>query len=270
MKTLISIWLLLACASSSASASVEADLAYEKVAYRLELVRNQLELTVANQASLSNDLQKQQREFEAYGVFTRIPLASKDRKDKEILRSIREDFEKLAASKSGFKVAKVEFEAPWRSAPRRVPTAVNFDEGYRMPEEQLADQRRIELVLDFTEEAPRDPVRWIEEHRAGARRLLVPISTKAKGKRLTAKAWIYRFRDFDYPKMLAPDLSRYQAPNAPASPAQKAAATRIERYRREIPALWPKAQPFVDNIRQFALNDLRMNFFTKRASVHRH
>ena len=56
--------LFLATFSTIARAGIEADVAYDRVAYRLELVRNQVELAIHNHGSLAHDLKKQEREFD--------------------------------------------------------------------------------------------------------------------------------------------------------------------------------------------------------------
>ena len=263
--------LLLLFFSSVTQASVEADVAYDRIAQHLELVRNQLELTATNQRTIGNDVRKQEREIAAWGVFERIPLARDDFKsDRELTRALRSQLERASGAGTAYAVRSVRLVAGWKVAPNRVPRAVNFDEGARIPEDQVADRRLVELVLRFPNEAPREPRDWFDEQRASVRRLLEPVSTRVRNRDLTVRAWIFRYRELDYPKMLAPDLSRYRLPGAPASESQKASARRIARYRAEIPRLWPQAQPHIDGIRAFALNDLRMNFFVKRASVQGH
>ncbi|MBI3542652.1 MAG: hypothetical protein HY075_05190, partial [Deltaproteobacteria bacterium] len=237
---------------SLARASQPGDVAYEKTAHRLELVRNQIELTISNHRSLAQDLIKQGRELEGMHVLERVPLATRDARDDGALAlELRRELERAAALRTGFRVREVKLRGPWHAARAGVPRALPFDTDYRIPEDQLADSRLFSFVLEFDAAAPREPTRWLRENQDVIHRLLEPVSWKRQGRRLAGTARIYRFRDVEYPEMLAPDLSRYAQPEEPATAVQRAALGRIRRYREEISRLWPRAQPHVDNIRKF-------------------
>lgn len=251
-----------------AHAAVSADLAYEKVAQRLELVRNQVELTIANQGSLKHDVKRQERELEMFGVYHRIPLARDDFKsDKPFFEQLRGDFAKAQEARPGFELKSARFLGGWKSAPKKVPPSLPFDHNQRIGEDQVADSRPIELVIAFNDQLPVDPKAWLVEQSAQVRRLIDATRFDRKGKQLIVRGKIYRYREFDYPQMVAPDLAKYGVPGTPSSPVQKAATQRISRYREDIMRLWPKAQPYLSDVRTFAMNDLRMNFFLKRANV---
>lgn len=254
--------------SSARATQQPADVAFDKLAHQLELVRNQIELTISNHRALSGDIKRQQREFEGMNVFTRIPEAKHDKKsDRELLASLRNEFERVAEKRTGFKLRTIKFMGPWKSAPKKIPAELPFDVDYRMPEGQIVDSRFVHFELDFSSSAPLNPSDWLLHQQDLIGRMFTPIKWSRRGKRVLGDACIYRFREFTYPRMTAPDLSRYVSPRQPASEAQRSAHQRIERYRREIMQLWPKCEPYLGDFREFARNDLRMNFFLKRVNV---
>lgn len=241
---------------------------YDQVAHRLELIRNQIELTIVNHASLASDLARQDREFIGMNVFLRIPLASQDlKRDSDLLESIRQDWAKASAHKMGFKLKKIAFTGSWKVAPQKIPHEITFDDDYRIPEEQVVDRRELKLEIQFDEALPLDPNQWLQTEQSSIRRLLVPRSWSRKGKRLIGRVWIYRYREMNYPQLLAPDLSQYLVPSLPKGETQTAAFKRIQKYREDIVRQWPKAEPFTNNLRLFARNDARMNFYMKHVKL---
>lgn len=254
------------------TASVQqSDIAYDRLAHRLELIRNQMELTIENNNSLESDIGRQRKEIMAFDLFLRIPMAKSDLKsDKELLGLIRSDLDKAATDNQGFRVRSVKFGSKWRSAPKKVPGAVPYDEGYRAPENQIVDRRNVIVEVEFDRGVPSKPDEWMYRQQSAMRRLVAPVNVKKwkkVGKRLVAEGEIFRYREFEYPRFLAPDLSRYVAPGSPTTQVQSTAAKRIQKYRRDIVELWPRVQPHLDNVRTFAINDLRMSFFLKHVKV---
>lgn len=273
-------------AAAPALASVHADSAYERAAYRLELVRNQIELTIANHRSLASDVHKQERELQGMRVYEHVPLASSDFKsDRALLDAIKSEFQRAAELDSGFSVKKIEFASPWRTNPKRIPSEVGFDSEYQILESQIIDRRDLRVTLAFKESLPLDPSKWFERQRNNIKRLLVSVrwmpqslgharkpaslhgARDSRSKELVGVVSIFRFRDFEYPKLLAPDLAQYSTPSQPATEMQRAAYERMSRYRRDIAAMWPEAESYLDKIREFARNDLRMNFFLEHANI---
>ncbi len=265
------VMLLLALPTAfSAVPSQQSDIAYEKVAHHLELVRNQIELTIENHASLAKDVAKQEREFSGMNIYQRVPTARDDTKDsRALLASLRADLVRSAEKHSGFHLEKIRFMAQWKSSRHSIPLELPFDTDFRLSEEQVVDYRPLEFTIDFDTSTPRDAPAWLRAQQLVIRRLLVPVSWQRRGKRLTGRARIYRYRDFEYPKMLAPDLSHYSTPDAQTAHnvVEQAALRRIRQYRQEIVKMWPSCQPYLDNLRAFARNDARMNFFLKYASL---
>lgn len=272
MQILIMVITALALGSNNVCASD--DLAFDRLAQKLELIRNQIELTIENHQAVESDVRRQNMELKGFEVFTRVPLASQDLKDDQaLLKSIRKDFEQAAAVQSGFRIHAVKFLTKWNAARHKVPKSVPFDIGYQAPENQIVDSRDLQLEVEFEKEIPKDFAGWLGQQQSHVRRLFTPTDTRhwqRKGKRLTARARIYRFRDFEYPKLTAPNLARYKVSHKPTTQSQTASVQRILRYRKQIAELWPQAQAHLDNLRAFALNDLRMSFFSKHAKPHSH
>lgn len=270
--------IVLAFVFNMASASVQqTDLAYDRTAQRLELIRNQMELTIENKNALESDIGRQRKEIIAFDLFARIPMAKGDVKnDKELLKSLRSDFDKAAGDNQGFRIRSVKFGSKWQSAPKKVPEAVPYDKGYRAPENQIVDRRQVIVEVEFDRGVPSKPEDWMYRQQHSMRRLVSPVNVKKwkkAGKRLIAQGEIFRFRDFEYPRFLAPDLSRYVAPGQPTTQVQTSAAKRIKKYRTDIVELWPRVQPHLDDVRTFATNDLRMSFFLKHVKIddnHKH
>lgn len=254
-----------AAADAAMSPSSEVEVVSDRLAQRLELIRNQMELTIVNHEALESDLSRQKKEIMAFDLFLRIPTAKGDAKsDKDLLKAVRADLER-AAVENGFKVRGVKFASKWRTTSKKVPDVVPFDEGFRATEDQIVDQRDLVADLEFDGAAPADTEAWLKHQQDSMNRLMVAKNAakwKRSGKRLSATLSIFRFRDFQYPGFVAPDLSRYVAPAT-----QSASAKRIQKYRREIVELWPKVQPHLNDVRAFAMNDLRMSFFLKRVNV---
>ena len=264
------VLLILMLASPLAFAAIQVEVAFEKVAHHLELVRNQIELTIENHASLAKDVTKQEREFSGMNVYQRVPLTHADSKDsRALLASLRADFARTAEKHTGFHLEKIRFLGQWQTTRLSVPSELPFDTDFILSEEQVVDHRTLEFTIDFDTAAPRDAPAWLREQQQTIRRLLVPLNWRRVGKRLTGRALIYRYRDFEYPKMLAPDLARYGTPDALSahSAVEQATLRRIQQYRQEIVKMWPACQPYLDNLRAFARNDARMNFFLNHASV---
>jgi len=247
------------------------DVAFDKMAHKLELLRNQMELTVRNHSASPSDIRRQGKDIAGMGIFTRVPLATQDRaSDRQALAALREDFGGALSGSDGPRLQGIRFSSPWKVAPRRVPKAIPFDQSYRLPEEQVVDRR--ELELRFTVPAgtpvPKDPKAWLASlSREGhLKRLVEPTPANAcsvRGRGLICKARIYRFRDVRYPEFLSPDLGNYTLPSEPKTESQKASARRIEKYRADIARLWPEVQPYLNGIREFAVNDARVGFFIR-------
>ena len=264
---------LLWSAAPLALASLQTDVAIEKISHHLELVRNQIELTIENHASLAQDVLKQEREFSGMNVYERIPLAQNDSKDsRALLNSLKADFTRAAEKHTGFRLKKIRFTAQWKSTHRSIPTELPFDTDFHLTEVLVVDSRPVEFTVDFDDSAPLDVPAWLREQQFVIKRLLVPVAWTRVGHRLTGRVLIFRYRDFEYPRMLAPDLARYATPDILAGrTALDAVATsalrRIKQYRQEIIKMWPECQPHLDNLRAFARNDARMNFFLSHANV---
>lgn len=237
----------------------------EKRASNLELIRNQMELLLSNQATLARDLTRQKREQDGLALFLRIPLPEGDPKDHDIIRSIREDLAKTGLER-GYRVASVTFAGKWKSRPNLVPSQIAFDEPYSIPDDQIADTREVKLEIDFPGPMPGDAKAWLFSRQQDTRRLIYPLSErlwKKTKKHLSARALIFRFRKLRYPEMVAADLSRYEAPLTALAPTEQRIEKRIRTYKSDIVRLWPLVQPHLANFRKFAINDLRMSFFLK-------
>lgn len=249
----------------SALASLGTDIAYDRTAQGLELIRNQIELAYDNHESVKNDVQRQQRELESFGVFIRIPKISQDLKsDTQLETSIQENFQRV---RSGYELRKIRFKTKWKSESKKIPSTIAFDENYKIPDGQLVDERILEVEFEFQRNLPKNLQGWFQHEQEKIHRLLVSKNSwKKSGRRISGSVAIYRFREIEFPKLVAPDLAKFNLPSNPESPTQKAAAMRAERYRRDIVEFWPKVQPYLDDVRAFALNDLRMNFFLKHAN----
>jgi hypothetical protein len=267
---------LLSLLVASAFASTEADVRIDRVAQHLELVRNQMELTISNHRSLARDIGRQTSEIEGMGIYLRIPLATHDlKKDPDLLAAIRHDLEGAAArSARGFGIARLRFVSPWKGGKASVPAAVPFDEDFRLSQDQIVESRELEAEFRFTGAPPEKPDAWLLEWNNTIRRLLVPLGPPAgwarAGRKLVLRARIFRYRPIEYPRLIAPDLSGDTLPVAPATPAQKAAAERINKYREEIPSLWPRVEPCLNDLRAFALNDARISFYLQHAPADPH
>ncbi|MBI3557901.1 MAG: hypothetical protein HY074_16690 [Deltaproteobacteria bacterium] len=267
---LVLLLLALITLAPTASAAISTEAAYDKVAHHLELVRNQIELTIENHAGLAKDVGRQEREFAGMRVYQLIPLARDDSKNsRALLAALRAGFAQAAAKHTGFRLSKARFTSQWKATRMRIPAELPFDTDFRLKEEQVVDYRLLELTLDFDTAAPRNPASWLREQQPLLQRLVEPVSWTRVGKRLLGRARIFRYRDLEYPKMLAPDLAQYSTPLAAAAPSavEQATLKRITRYRQQIITLWPLCQPYLDDLRAFARNDARMNFFLNHASV---
>lgn len=271
MGILAAFTTLLATTTVLANPSRQMDIAFDRTAYGLELVRNQIELTVRNHSASPRDIRRQEMDFNGMGVFTKIPLARDDASITGIA-AIREDFGLALSGKPGPRLESARFTGPWKVAPRKVPRAIPFDRSYRLPDDQIVDHRGVELRFTVDANAPsaKDLAAWLRSlSREGrVRRLVEPLgesacSVKPRGSkaRATCRARVYRYRDVRYPEFLAPDLSRYALPGAPRTESQRQSARRIEKYRADIVRLWPEAEPRLAGLREFALNDARIGFF---------
>jgi hypothetical protein len=272
------LFLLFALVSAHASTpAVEASL--EKLAFRLELLRNQIDLMIQNNGSMKQDLSRQEHEFRAWDVYQRIPTKKLDAKtDGELLSAMQRDWRNAAAdSRSGseaYELKSLRLESKWKEAPKTTETAITYDANFRFPEEQLVDSREVEIRVEFHGEVPQkiveNPSAWVYRQQPRLRRLAYPAARarwQYQGNALRGIVTIYRYRDVQYPEILAPDLSHYASPSS-ATNSQSAVSKRIEKYRRDVIRLWPEVQPCLKTFRTFALNDLRMNFFLKHANVH--
>jgi len=261
--------------SVSYGAPRPSEVAFEKTAMQLELVRNQIDLTIENHASTNQDLSRQEREFEIAGVFLRVPLTSHDvKQEKDLLESLKSDWNALASTSRGtadeFTVKKIHLAGDWKQEPKQIPSAVPFDKGYEIPENQLTDHRPVKVELTFKNKVPENLVTWFKEKQSRLRRLQVLSKAAPKNKAVQAQLNIFRFREIEYPKFVAPDLSHYRVPGNPQTPIEKSAAARVEKYRTDIVRLWPKAEPYLKDVGTFALNDQRMNFFMKHVNLKGH
>ncbi|MEW6056814.1 MAG: hypothetical protein AB1540_09375 [Bdellovibrionota bacterium] len=274
MSKLISL-LILTLAAQASPKTQQSDIAFDRLAHQLELIRNELELTVENRNSLSNDIERQRRESIDFDLFLRIPLETHDiKQDSALLKTIQNDLVKTSAA--NFK--KVQFKGPWKKARSKIPKTIPFHESYKIPDSLLVDSRELTLEISFAKLPEQKPEQWIKNLQPKVRRLLVFTGQNRwnpKSKSQKIRTTIFRFRDIAYPEFQSPDLARFALPHKPQSPHQNASAARIQRYRQEVSRLWPQVQPYLDEVRLFALNDHRMSFYLKHVrfeldAAHRH
>lgn len=231
--------------------------------FHLENLWNEIHLLVLNQASEERDIRRQEREFQFFQIFDRIPFSQRIQKLREELKS--------TAKENGIILSKIEVTRR-STQPKPIPQQVYTDtQRFRFSQEQLTETLEIRVIGKGPIESAH---RWVESWPKQVIRLVIADTrhpSDSKVHRLDQKSWeiqahAFRFRSIKYPKLL---------PRNPLELLPSWARKNPRSFAEEEPFLWsfvtriqewkPKAAKAYENRRQFFLNDERMSFYLLQA-----
>ncbi len=246
--------------------------------FRLENIWNEVDLMVRNANADRKDVQRQEKEFKALQVYTKLPIASENTTKQATITS---DLGK-SIQRFGLKLGELKLLAA--SKPDRpVPETMPLDaQSFRFTEDQLVQKIRLTLTLNGTKKQLQD---WMNSWNA----IVEPESPDAPSKiavtpylewdpaalttlpeMLTENQWkvyvqAYYFRDIRYPKLRPQDPLQILPDWARKNP---------ELFKAQEPFLWgliektqasiPQSLPGYETKARFALNSARMTFFTAK------
>lgn len=232
--------------------------------YRLENLWNEVDLIIRNGKSELVDLGRQQRNFEMFAVFERIPMT-------EGLGALKSELAETAG-KRGLKLLslrKTGATPPPAGIPRSIVTDARPP--FRLTPEKIAQEIRLEVTVRGDEAALRSWISgWEEEvmrvieldERPGS---ISVVATDPKRNSWTVRARAWRFHPIRFPQLkprdpreVLPSWAR-RAPEAFArkEPLLWSFVTRIEKSRDRA------AEPYRRR-GEFLLNNARMEFFLSK------
>ena len=226
--------------------------------FRLENLRNELEILLANHHADEADRARQKRELLAFKVYERVPFA-------DGLEALRRELTAQAAVAPGVQVVDLRAVARPGSA-RRPPAEIFSDEAsFRLAADQVADTIGIRVSLTGREDAVRE---WVRTWPSTLVRLVDPpvghpefnIFPDGHG-HWTADARVYRFRDTHFPRVRPRDpvtiLPVGLRTGPRADPELWELVTRIQK-------LAPASARLYAARGEFKLEAARMQFFISR------
>lgn len=228
--------------------------------FHLENLWNEIHLLVLNQTSEERDIRRQEREFQFFQIFDRIPFTQRIQELRKELTS--------SAKENGIILSKIEVTSP-STEPPPIPQVVYTDtQRFRFSQEQLAETLNVRVIG----QGPIDPARrWVESWSKQVIRLVIADAPDSKVRRINPSSWeirahAFRFRSIKYPQLL---------PREPLDLLPNWARKNPKSFAQEEPFLWsfvtriqewkPKASKAYENRRQFFLNDERMSFYLLQA-----
>jgi len=229
-----------------------------QIRYNLENIWNEVHLLVLNEKADEQDIRRQEREFEFFQIFERIPLSKKtDLLIKELTSSAKEQ---------GIMLSKIEI-IPSIAQPAPIPEEVStHSKRFRFSEDQLVETLKIKIVGKSSLKTAED---WLKSWPKGLVRLVIADSQPqelAQNKSWEIHAHAFRFRSVEYPRLIPRDpleiLPSWTRKDPQAFAQQEPFLwSFISRYRE-----WkPKAGKAYENRRRFLLNDQRMSFYLHQA-----
>ncbi|MFL5814133.1 MAG: hypothetical protein ACJ763_11195 [Bdellovibrionia bacterium] len=246
--------------------------------FRLENIWNEVDVTVRNSNADKKDVQRQEREFKALQVFTKIPLATASAtKPSAVNADIKKSLQRFGLKLNESKL--LDSTKPDRPIPAVMPQDA---QSFRFTEDQLAQKLRLELTLTGSKKQLQE---WMDSWNAAIEpeSQVKPAATPPTPymewdpaalttlpEMLSENQWkvhvlAYYFRDIQYPKLQPQDPLQILPDWAKKNP---------EQFKAQEPLLWglvektqattPKALPGYETKARFQLNAARMTFFTSK------
>jgi hypothetical protein len=246
--------------------------------FRLENIWNEVDVTVRNSNADKKDVQRQEREFKALQVFTKIPLATANAtKPSAVNADIKKSLQRFGLKLNDSKL--LDSSKPDRPIPAVMPQDA---QSFRFTEDQLAQKLRLELTLTGSKKqlqewmdswnAAIEPESQVQPAATAPTPYLEwdPAALTTLPEMLSENKWkvhvlAYYFRDIQYPKLQPQDPLQVLPDWAKKNP---------ELFKAQEPLLWglvektqataPKALPGYETKARFQLNAARMSFFTSK------
>lgn len=225
-----------------------------RIRYDLENLWNEVHLLVLNEKADERDIRRQERDFEFFQIFERIPFSQNTASlTKELMTSAKEH---------GIILSKIEI-TPSPAQPAPIPQEIStHSKRFHFSEDQLAETLKIKIQGKSSLTAAED---WLKSWPKGLVRLVIADSQPQK--MTQPQTWevhghAFRFRSVEYPRLIARDplgILPGWARKDPQAFAQQEPLlwSFVSRYRE-----WkPKAGKAYENRRRFLINDERMSFY---------
>jgi hypothetical protein len=258
------LWLFILIFSVSSSQGSSLSLKErDSLRIRLEDYYNGLELIIRNQRSDESLIRRQLREFEALGVYRKIPpTRDLEGLKRELLASAR---------KSGLDQITVKFSLKPDVLPA-VPKYLYIDKPpFRFRPDQIAEELSFEIRSNKAK--PAQLVSWINGWGSSMERLVEPETHDGKlVHQESPRNWVIRAHAFRFWPVRFPELRLRD----PVYLLPGAAQRQKELFSKEERLLWsfiersrklvPLATPLYDRRREYFLNGARMSFFLSKAA----
>lgn len=248
--------------------------------YHLENLWNEVDLMVRNASSDKKDVQRQEKEFKALQVYSKIPVASANAiKPAAVNSDLKKSAQRFGLNLTESKL--LETSKPDRPIPEVMPKDA---QEFRFTDDQIAQKLRMDLTLTGTKKQLQDwmnswtsvpepegqdkpspnPVTPYLEWDPAALTTLPEMISETKWK---LHVVAYYFRDIQYPKLQPQDPLQLLPDWARKNP---------EIFKAQEPLLWglvektqatiPQSLPGYETKARFALNSARMTFFTSKVT----
>jgi hypothetical protein len=246
--------------------------------FRLENIWNEVDLMVRNANADKKDVQRQEREFKALQVYTKLPVADANAlKPAAVQADLKKSMQRFGLTLNDSKI--LESTKPDRPLPAVMPQDAKE---FKFTEDQLVQKLRLDLTLTGTKKQLQDwmnswntitepesqdkpsatPATHYMEWDPSALTTLPEMLSETKWK---VHVLAYYFRDIQYPKLQPQDPLQILPDWAKKNP---------EQFKAQEPLLWgliektqttlPQALPGYGTKARFALNAARMTFFTSK------
>lgn len=220
---------------------------------QLTAMRDEFKIMMKNKRTDELDFKQQEREFEEYQVFQKIPLSSANVSLENLRRTFTDASQATGAEVDFFKITSLSRNR------EKAPKVVYTDqEPFRPSQSLLVEKTRFEITLHGEKRAVD---RWYENVTHEQKRLVEldgtpqKINSASRNPSWKIRGGTYRFREIKAPEVrIRTSLIQINLQNVAADPA-------VIKLANEVKEMAPKVLPLYQTRCRFILSGERMTFF---------